>query len=62
MNKPVVELSNCDGNAFLILGKVRKAMKKQGVPQEKIDEFTKEATSGNYDHLLQTAMKYCKVE
>ena len=26
-----------------------------------VDEFTKEATSGDYDHLLQTCMDYVEV-
>lgn len=57
-----VQLTNEDGNAFSILGRVRKAMKKAGVSKEEIDEFTKEATSGDYDNLLYTAMKWVDVQ
>lgn len=55
----VVKLVETDGNAFTILGKVRKALQKDH--PELVEEFTKEATSGNYDHLLQTCMKYVDV-
>jgi len=53
-----VKLVGEDGNAFSILGRVRKALRNGGVPQDKIEEFTKEATSGDYDHLLQTVMNW----
>lgn len=56
-----VELSGGDGNAFMILGKMQRAMQKVGVSQEKIDEFKKEAKSGDYDHLLQTCMKWVEI-
>jgi len=56
-----VELSGGDGNAFFILGTVRKALKRGGVPSEEIDNFTAEATDGDYDHLLQTCMRWVEV-
>lgn len=56
-----VELVGQDGNAFAILGACRKAARKGGVPQEEIDKFMEEATSGDYDHLLATAMKWFNV-
>jgi hypothetical protein len=59
--KPVVRLVGKDGNAFTILGKVRNALKKVGMEKE-AQEFMTEAMSGDYDRLLQTAMKYAEVE
>lgn len=53
-----VQLSNQDGNAFLILGYCQRAMKKAGLPKEEWLAFEHEATSGDYDHLLQTAMRW----
>jgi len=50
-------LSENDGNAFMIIVGVRKAMRRAGVSQEEIEAFTKEAGSGDYDHVLQTVMK-----
>ncbi len=56
-----VQLVGQDGNAFAILGAVRRAMKRAGLTAAQIEEFQAEATSGDYDHLLQTAMKYVEV-
>lgn len=57
-----VQLTGQSGNAFYVLGKVMSEMKKAGVEQAIIDQFKTEATSGNYDHLLVTCMKYVNVE
>ena len=56
-----VELTGRDGNAFSILGDVRRALKKGGVPQDEVNSFFSEATSGDYNHLLATAMKWVNV-
>jgi len=57
--RPKVKLVGEDGNAFAILGRVRRAMKDAGWNKEAIEQFTNEATSGDYNNLLQTVMKYC---
>jgi hypothetical protein len=51
-----VNLSEIDGNAFSIIGAVRRALRRKATP-EQIEEFVAEATSGDYDHLLQTTMR-----
>ena len=56
-----VDLVGTDGNAFALIGKVRQALKANGVSKQEIDDFSKEATSGNYNHLLQTCMKWVNV-
>lgn len=56
-----VQLSGTDGNAFSIMGKVRRAMKRNGVSDDEIQKYTDESTSGDYDHLLMTAMKWVDV-
>lgn len=56
-----VKLVGRDGNAFAILGAVSKALKDGGVPEEEVQEFMTEATSGDYNHLLQTAIKWVDV-
>jgi len=53
-----VQLTGEDGNAFAILGRTAAALRHAGVPQEEIDNFYAEATSGDYDHLLQTTMAW----
>lgn len=57
-----VKLSGQDGNAFAILGRVLKAMSIAKVSKEERDAFQKEATSGDYDHLLQTCMAWVEVQ
>jgi hypothetical protein len=53
-----VELVGQDGNAFFILGRVQGAMKRAGLSKEQIKEYMDEATSGDYNHLLATTMKF----
>lgn len=53
-----VQLSDEDGNAFFIIGRVRKALRWADVPDEEIGLFTIECESGDYDHLLQTCMRW----
>ena len=57
-----VQLSGEDGNAMCIIAKVRKALKRGDVSKEEVDKFCEEATSGNYDNVLVTAMKWINVE
>lgn len=59
--KPVVRLIGTDGNAFAIMGKVARALRQAGKP-ELVKPYMEEATSGDYDHLLQITMKYVDVE
>ncbi len=56
-----VRLVGEDGNAFAIIGRVSKALRRAG-HAEAVENFRKEATAGDYDHLLQTAMDYVNVE
>jgi len=56
-----VQLSGEDGNAFSILGRVQKAIHRAGGTQEDEQAFWDEATSDDYDKVLQTAMKYVNV-
>lgn len=60
--KPRVKLVGMDGNAFSILSRTKTAMKKAGWDKKEIEDFLEEAMSGDYDHLLQTVIKYCEVE
>ena len=56
-----VQLVGTDGNAFALIGKVQNALKDFEVSKEERDEFFNEATSGDYNHLLQTCMKWVNV-
>ena len=53
-----VRLVGEDGNAFAILGRVQKALKRAGVDADEIKAFHDEATSGDYNHLLRTCMAW----
>ena len=53
-----VQLTGHDGNAFAILGRCRKAAREAGLRDSEINAFVTEATSDDYDHLLQTAMRW----
>lgn len=57
----VVQLTGEDGNAFAILGRVRRAIIKSNHP-ELAEQFMQEATAGDYDHLLCTCMCYVSVD
>jgi hypothetical protein len=65
MSEPItnvrVKLVGEDGNAFAILGKVRKALKAAGY-LNLANMYVDEATSGDYNHLLSVTMKYVHVE
>lgn len=50
--KPVLKIVGEDGNAFAILGKAMRVAKANDMDWDKI---MTEATSGDYDHLLQTS-------
>lgn len=50
-------LVGVDGNAFCIMGYVSSALKREKCSKDKIDEYRKEATSGDYDNLVQVSMK-----
>ena len=52
-----IDLGSIDGNAFSLLGATRAAMRRGKVPEPEIEEFMKEAMSGNYEHLVQTIMQ-----
>ena len=56
-----VELSGHDGNAFAVMGAVRKALSRNGVPKDEIEEYIKQSTSGDYDNLLQVAYNWVTI-
>ncbi len=57
-----VELIDGPENGFSILVRVRDALKKAGIPKEEIKRFVKEASTGDYDHLLITCCKWVDVK
>ena len=57
-----IPLVGQDGNAFAILGRVKRIMRRAGLPESEWEAFHAEATSGNYDNLLLTVMKWFSVD
>lgn len=61
MSKPKLQLTGTDGNVFSIIGKAVIAGRKAGWDKKKINKFTAEAMSDDYDNALRTCMKYFDV-
>lgn len=51
-----------DGNAFAILGRVKRIMRRADLPDSEWEAFHAEATSGDYDNVLMTVMKWFEVD
>ena len=56
-----VELIGHDGNAFAVLGRVQRELRRAGVSKEEQQLFMDTATAGDYDHLLATCMEWVDV-
>lgn len=56
--KVKLDLVGLDGNAFNLLGQFQRAARKQGWSQQEIDVVIAQATSSNYDHLLQVLIEH----
>ena len=55
-----LDLCELDDNAFSLMGAFRKQARREGWDAKEIDAVMTECQSGDYDHLLQTLMKYCE--
>ena len=55
-----VKLLGNDGNAFYILGTVKRALEKAGY-KDLAKQYMKEATTGDYNHLLAVTQEYVEV-
>lgn len=58
MAKPDLNLRDMDGNAFNLLAKAKRVAEANNMDWAAIE---KEATAGDYDHLLQTLMVHFEV-
>lgn len=61
MKKPKLKLSSSSNNVYSILAKARKAAEKAHWRTNKWLDFLDEAKSCDYDHLIQTCMRYFNV-
>lgn len=53
-----VKLSGEDGNAFAIIARCCNAARRAGLSRSDLDAFRLEATSGDYDNVIATAMRW----
>ena len=58
----VVKLVGEDGNAFAILGRVQKALRRAGASDDELDTFRHDATAGDYNHLLGVVEQWVTTE
>lgn len=58
MSKPKLKIVGTDSNAFALLGKAQRVARDNNLDWSPI---LKEATSGDYNHLLATLSKYFEV-
>ena len=57
MKLPIVKLTGTDGNAYAIMGACLKAARQACWSAEQVKLVLDDMMAGDYDHLLQTAMK-----
>ncbi len=51
-----------DGNAYAIMATVARALRKGGVSEQEIEEYFGESTSGDYNNVIVTAMRWVTVK
>ena len=56
-----VQLSGAEGNAYAVMAKVSTALRRAGVSDADVGLYRDESLSGDYDHLLRTAMAWVNV-
>lgn len=57
-----VKIVGGDGNAYAVLGAVKREMRRHKLTDEQYEEYEKEATADDYNHLLRVTMTYFNVE
>lgn len=58
--KVTLNFVGMDGNAFILMGAFRKHARLEGWTNQEIQVVIDECMAGNYDHLLQTLLRYTK--
>lgn len=52
MARKKYNLVGVNGNAFAVMGYVRNAMRAEGFSRKEIEDYSKDATSSDYAHLI----------
>ena len=55
------DLKGPEGNAFILLGRAKRALRDSGASTEQQNWFYTQATNGDYKNLLETIMEWCIV-
>ena len=61
MQTTAFSLIGIDGNAFSVMGYVRKAMRRSGYSKAEIDTYTENAQSKDYNHLLNVSRERIEI-
>ena len=56
-----VRLTGKNGNALVLISTVIRALRRQGIDSASIKELSRDATSGDDNHVLQTCMVWVSV-
>lgn len=56
-----VQLSGEDASAFAIIGKTRRALRKAGASDDEVEQFTNEATAGDYEDVIRVVSEWVSV-
>lgn len=56
-----VALSGQDGSTPAIIARVSRALRRAGATGTQLEVFRAEALSGDYDHMIQTCMRWAEV-
>jgi len=59
-NTVTLDISEIDGNAFYLMRAFCHQARAEGWPQEKIDEVINDASSDDYNHLIQVLLEHCE--
>ncbi len=59
--KPVCNLSDCDGNVYVLTGKVGKTLRQAGLSEKATEFYAKLHGCLSYDAALQLIMEYVEV-
>ena len=60
MKEKKYTLVDVDGNAFAIMAYVSMVMRREGKSNEEIDNYLKDAKSGDYRHLIDVSVEMCE--
>lgn len=57
----VINISGPDGNAFMIIGKIKRVFREAGLSNEEFRKAREDMMSGDYEHLLEVARRYVTI-